>query len=95
MVGGAIKAQVDTERHRRPGRVLRIAVEAYLRARKALANNDQNTGPQTWAGWWLLGNAHLVCGLQLQLLKDLLRLRLGGTHDWRGRGKSGEVESRE
>lgn len=30
VVGGAIKAQIDTKRHRRPGRVLRIAVEAYL-----------------------------------------------------------------
>lgn len=38
---------------------------------------ENNTGSH-WgmAGWC----AHLVCGLQLQLLKDLLRLRLGGTH---------------
>jgi hypothetical protein len=36
------------------------------------------------AGWC----AHLVCGLQLQLLKDLLRLRLGGTHgELEGEGK--------
>lgn len=26
------------------------------------------------------GCAHFVCGLQLQLLEDFLRLRLGGTH---------------
>lgn len=41
---------------------------------------------------WVIGSAHLICGLQLQLLKDLLRLRLRGTHYWRGRGESGEVK---
>jgi len=30
MVGRAVEAQVDTERHRRPGGILRIAIEADL-----------------------------------------------------------------
>lgn len=73
MVGRAVQAKVDTKGNRRPRRIFRAAIKADLwRIR---------SGHVDWCGQAGRGNTHLVCGLQLEFLKDLLRLRLCGTHD--------------
>ncbi|RRT79020.1 hypothetical protein B296_00003410, partial [Ensete ventricosum] len=42
MNGGAINAEEDPVRHRRPRGVLRVAIEAHLRGRKGSALRSQN-----------------------------------------------------
>ena len=92
MVGGTIQAKVDSERHRRPCWVLRVAVEAHLFISHLLANNGQNA-PMAGRGFRGV-RTHFICGFQLELLKDLLRLRLGGTHDERFSSEIGPVDRR-
>lgn len=78
VMGRAIEAKVDAEGDRRPGRVLGATVKAQLLVRRPLVDNghiNRNTARRRRGV-----GAHLVCGLELQLLKDFLRLRLGGTH---------------
>lgn len=85
MVGGAVQAEIDTERHRRPSGILRATIEAYLCSQ---TNCQRIAAPQTQRGG--VSFAHLVSGLEFEFLKDLLRLRLGGTHD----DKRGRVKTR-
>jgi len=73
VVCGAVEAQIDTERDRRPGRVLCAAVKAYL---KRVSPRPYNADLTDQAG----GRGHLVGGFRFEFLKDFLGLRLSGTH---------------
>ena len=84
VVGRTVKTQVNTQRHRRPGGILGAAIEADL------SQNSQQVlcclsraEPAVVHVWDRGATAHLVCGLGLEFLKNLLRLRLGGRHNGR------------
>ena len=80
MVGGAVQAEVDTERHGRPCRVLLTTIKANLHnshrvsATTVSLRNAESRRPRT--------TPYLVGRLGLQFLEDLQRLllRREGTH---------------
>lgn len=76
VVSRAVKTEIDTKWHRGPCWVLTATVEAYLQYSKLLAWSATFTQRASGSG-----GSHLVCGLELDFLKNLLRLRLGGSHD--------------
>jgi hypothetical protein len=70
VVGRAVKTQIHPKRYRGPCRILLAAVKADL---PGLERGSASQGGG-------LGVAYLVGLFRFQFLKDLLRLRFGGTH---------------
>lgn len=82
VVGGAVEAQVDAKGHRRPGGVLRAAVEAYLWAQAGVSG-------QRW-GLEDRGGRTLLAGLVLSFSKIFCDscLVAAMVRDARGRGRA-------